>query len=208
MLRRLLVLLTALCAITTTAHADSMKEIVSASGVTGGVAVHLGCGDGTSTAALHSDDRLLVYGLDTDAAAVEKAKAHIASRNIYGQVSAETYDGKNLPFGDNIVNLIIVDDAADLSCAEILRVLVPKGVVLVKSGSELLKSSGLQAGRIGRGLGDSIASLGRTILMNGLIFFTARRITRSAGTRELESPSMCSGSPVPNIRVITMLLPA
>ena len=72
-MRRYIVLLAVLCALTTSAYADSMKNIISASGVTGGVAVHLGCGDGESTAKLYSGDKLLVYGLDTDEAAIAKA---------------------------------------------------------------------------------------------------------------------------------------
>ena len=49
--------------------------------------------------------------------AVAEAKEHIASRNLYGQISAETYDGENLPFGDNIVNLVIVENAAQVTAA-------------------------------------------------------------------------------------------
>jgi len=118
--------------------------LIAASGVSGGVVVQLGCGDGESTAELHSGDKFLIYGLDINANAVEKAKEHIAARGVYGQISAETYDGKNLPFGDNIVNLFIVEDAAQVSAVEIERVLAPKGVVLVKSGSALLNSAGLK----------------------------------------------------------------
>jgi len=124
-----------------TAAAEDPGTLVETSGVKGGVVVHLGCGNGQCTARLFSGDKFLIYGLDRDADAVAKAKEQIASKEIYGQVSAETYDGKNLPFGDNIVNLVIIDDAAQLNAAEIERVLVPKGVVLVRSGSALLNSA-------------------------------------------------------------------
>ncbi len=115
-------------------------------GVSGGVAVHLGCGDGKLTAALHTDDRLLVCGLDTDAAVVAKAQEHIDSLGLYGKVTAERYDGKNLPYGDNIVNLIVIDSAANVTAAEIVRVLTPRGVALIKSDSALLNDSGLEKG--------------------------------------------------------------
>jgi outer membrane protein assembly factor BamB len=125
-------------------------EILSAAGVSGGVAVHLGCGDGKFTVALHSSDRMLVCGLDTDVATVVKARKHIDSLGLYGKVTAERYDGKNLPYGDNIVNLIVIDTAANVAAKEIVRVLTPRGVVMIKSDSALLKGSGLKPdGKIG-----------------------------------------------------------
>jgi len=123
----------------------------AAAGVSGGVAVHLGCGDGKSTAGLHSDDRLLVCGLDTDGGNIAKARKHIDSLGLYGKVTAETYDGKNMPYGDNIVNLIVIESAANVTGKEIFRVLAPNGVALVKADSGLLKASGLKAaGKVGQ----------------------------------------------------------
>jgi len=129
------------------AHAASpAEELLHAGGVKGGVVVHLGCGDGTLTAALHAADRFLVHGLDTDTEDVERARARVDSLGLYGRVSAETYDGVNLPYGDNIINLVVVDDAAGVKAEEIERVLVPGGVALVKPGSTLLDSSRLKKG--------------------------------------------------------------
>ena len=120
----------------------SAHELLQASGISGGIAVHIGCNDGRLTAALHSSDSLLVHGLDTDAGDVRKAKLHIDSLGLYGRVWAEKYDGKNLPHGDNLVNLIVLEDAAQLAAEEIVRVLAPKGVALVKADSLLLGSAG------------------------------------------------------------------
>ncbi|NQT36277.1 MAG: PQQ-binding-like beta-propeller repeat protein, partial [Planctomycetes bacterium] len=120
------------------------SDLLWESGVSGGVVVHTGCGDGRLTAALHTDDRLLVHGLDTDAADVAKAKVHIDSLGLYGKVSAERYDGKNLPHGDNIVNLIVLEDAAKLTANEVARVLVPNGVALVKGDTLNLTAAGLE----------------------------------------------------------------
>ncbi|KPK46370.1 MAG: hypothetical protein AMK72_09905 [Planctomycetes bacterium SM23_25] len=119
-------------------------KLLDASGVKGGVVVHLGCGEGKRTASLYGGDRFLVHGLDTDAAKIARARAHIDSKGLYGKASAEEYDGKNLPYGDNIVNLMIVDDAADVTAAEIERALVPNGVVLIKADSKLLEGSSLK----------------------------------------------------------------
>jgi len=122
----------------------SADKLLQESGVSGGIAVHVGCGDGTFTAALHDSDRLLVHGLDTDAADVEKAKSHIDSLGLRGKVWAERYDGKNLPHGDNVVNLLVIEDASALTAQEIARVLVPKGVAFAKAGGLRLESSGLK----------------------------------------------------------------
>jgi len=119
-------------------------QLLAESGITGGVAVHVGCGGGKLTAALHTSDRLLVHGLDTDPAAVARAQKHIDSLGLYGKVSAERYDGKNLPHGDNIVNLLLIETPANLTAREIERVLTPRGVALIKSDSALLKTSGLK----------------------------------------------------------------
>lgn len=119
-------------------------HVLKKAGIRGGVIVHLGCGDGKRTAALCTGDAFLVHGLDTDADAVAQARAHIDARGIYGRVSAEHYDGRNLPHGDNIVNCMVVDDVADVGAAEIERVLAPGGVALVAAGRELSGSSGLK----------------------------------------------------------------
>jgi len=65
------------------------RDILTATGVRGGMIVHLGCGDGRLTAALGSDDQYTVHGLDADAENVEAARRHVAGRGLYGRVSAE-----------------------------------------------------------------------------------------------------------------------
>ena len=51
-------------------HGDALEQaqkILKDTGITGGVIVHLGCGDGQLTAALRAGDSFLVHGLDADA---------------------------------------------------------------------------------------------------------------------------------------------
>ena len=113
------------------AAADSVsaEAIYEATGVRGGLVIHLGCGEGLLTAALRADDRYVVHGLDTDAADVAAARKRIAKRGLYGPVSVDTFDGTRLPFVDNLVNLVVVEDPANVVAKEILRVLAPGGVV-------------------------------------------------------------------------------
>ena len=100
------------------AHA---REIQDATGVKGGLIVHVGCGDGTLTAALRTSDGFIVHGLDTDAANIAAARQHIQSLGLYGPVSVETWSGKRLPYADNLVNLVVSAAnhrlAATKSCA-------------------------------------------------------------------------------------------
>ena len=90
--------------------AESGAEIVRSSGIRGGLIVHLGCGDGRLTRQLLLSDSYLVQGLDTDPANVSKARKYIRSEGIYGKVSIQTLRDTNLPFADNLVNLVVAED--------------------------------------------------------------------------------------------------
>ena len=105
------------------------QQILKATGVTGGLIVHVGCGDGSLTAALHAGDGYLVQGLDTSAESVGKARTYLSGRGLYGKVTARTFDGTTLPYRDNMVNLVVVSDPkCRVPEAEITRVLAPQGV--------------------------------------------------------------------------------
>ncbi|MFV1968103.1 MAG: PQQ-binding-like beta-propeller repeat protein, partial [Pirellulaceae bacterium] len=111
------------------AHAEDARQILRATGVQGGLVVHLGCGDGELTAALRDGDNYLVHGLDADAANVASARKTIQSLGMYGDVAVDRWVGAELPYADNLVNLLIADRRVDVSMEECLRVLAPKGVL-------------------------------------------------------------------------------
>ena len=119
--------------------AQTAKQIIAATGVRGGLVVHVGCGDpstgsgqaGKLTAALLANDSYLVHGLDTDAANVAKAREHIRKLALYGKVSVDTFDGKHLPYADNLVNLLVADELGGVTDEEVMRVLAPLGVAYV-----------------------------------------------------------------------------
>jgi len=115
------------------------RQILEATGVQGGVVVHLGCGDGRLTAALRSGDRLLVQGLDADAGKVRAARKHIRSLGLYGPVSVDRLAGGRLPYIDNLVNLVVAEDLGPVAMPEVLRVLVPNGVAYVKREGRWVK---------------------------------------------------------------------
>jgi len=100
------------------AHDQKAKEILDAANVTGGLIVHIGCGDGRLTAALRGGDSCLVQGLDTDADIVQGAREYIRKLGIYGPVSVERFDGKRLPYADNLVNLVVAEDIGGVTMAD------------------------------------------------------------------------------------------
>ena len=112
------------------------QKALSATGVKGGLIVHLGCGDGKLTAALRASDRYLVHGLDADSENVAKARALIQSKGVYGPVSVERFDGKSLPYADDLANVVVSENVGQVSTNEILRVLCPGGVARIKTGGK------------------------------------------------------------------------
>ncbi|HUU89866.1 MAG TPA: methyltransferase domain-containing protein, partial [Phycisphaerae bacterium] len=113
--------------------ADEAGKILDATGVKGGLIVHLGCGDGKLTAALRAGDRYLVHGLDAAGENVAKARAFIHAKGAYGPVSVEQFDGTSLPYADDLVNLVVSEDVGRVGMDEILRVLAPGGVACIKT---------------------------------------------------------------------------
>ena len=89
------------------ARAQAGAEILKAAGVSGGLVVHVGCGDGSVTAGLRANDGLLVHGLEPDAGRVAAARAHIRGRGLYGPVSLEHWPREFLPYADGLVKLVV-----------------------------------------------------------------------------------------------------
>ena len=106
-------------------------QILETTGVRGGLIVHVGCGDGKLTAALRANDHYVVHGLDTNPKNVRKARVHIRSVGAYGAVSVDGFDGRRLPYTDNLVNLVVADGPGDVPASEVLRVLAPRGVAWI-----------------------------------------------------------------------------
>jgi outer membrane protein assembly factor BamB/SAM-dependent methyltransferase len=112
---------------------NTAEQILAATGVQGGLIVHLGCGNGTLTAALQQNGPFLVHGLDPDPRKVAKARAHVQDLGVYGPVSIAHHEGNTLPYADNLVNLLISEDHGDIVMEECLRVLAPNGVAYIKT---------------------------------------------------------------------------
>jgi len=129
----LILLLVSACPVfSAAAEGFDASSLLKAAGIQGGLVVHLGCGDGKTTASLFAGDGFLVQGLDPRAANVAAARSHIRSLGSYGRVSVDLFDGIRLPYADDIVNLLLVESDLHVPAEEIVRVLVPRGIVLFR----------------------------------------------------------------------------
>jgi len=172
---------------------SSADEIADATGIKGGLVVHLGCGDGKRTAALLVNDKCLVHGLDQSAANVQTARDHIRSLGLYGKVSIDQFDGKRLPYTDNLVNLVVASGECRVASEEIARVLAPGGAALFLN----------RQSKIGNG-----SSRGRRRSTSGRIICTIQRVMRWLTIRLSVRRSTFSGLGPRVGHVITITWPA
>jgi len=104
---------------------------IEASGIKGGLVVIVGDHADWSLQ-VGANASYLVHVLVTDQAAVDRTRAAIQAKGLYGRVSADRFDGVHLPYVDNLVNLVFdVDGTSKVPAGEIERVLAPRGVYLV-----------------------------------------------------------------------------
>ncbi|HID05821.1 MAG TPA: methyltransferase domain-containing protein, partial [Armatimonadetes bacterium] len=115
--------------------ASLARKFIAEANIAGGFVVHLGCGAGRLTTALHVSDAFVVHGLDRNHANVEEARAYIRSLHLYGKVSVDIWRGDKLPYVDDIVNLIIAEDTSGIPMSELMRVLAPNGVAFIRRGN-------------------------------------------------------------------------
>ncbi len=115
------------------ADINQARQILDATGVRGGLIVHIGCGGGRLTSALRANDSYVVHGLDRDPGNIAAARKHIQGLGQYGNVFVELWSGDRLPYIDNSVNLVVSDDLDGVSNSEVMRVLVPNGVAYIQS---------------------------------------------------------------------------
>ncbi len=124
---------------TVSAAADASpngEDIIALSGVKGGLVVVVGCP--SSSSEQESFERLLraiegpyvVQIVDVAAERISEVREVIDARRAYGKVSAITFDGKQLPYVDNLVNVLVTLGRNEVPRAEMLRVLAPNGVLI------------------------------------------------------------------------------
>ena len=105
-----------------------------------GLCVHLGFSDVRLTTQLSNGGRFLVHGLNTDRQAVEEGRKTIRSQGLAGAVSVEHHTLDRLPYANNLVNLLVVEELSDTLnrsniLDELLRVIRPGGVAFVRKSA-------------------------------------------------------------------------
>jgi len=116
-----------------------LSEVVKSSGITGGIIVHLDCNDAKETAKLRINNSLTVQGLDSNPKDIDAARKYLASQGLYGKITANLFDGKRLPYADDLVNMVVATGGTgQVTREEIERVLVPGGVAYV-NGKRTIK---------------------------------------------------------------------
>ncbi len=128
-------------------QAQTSEDVLQATSVRGGIAVHLGATDGKLELDLAASGRLLVQGLALDPVKRDHARRAIDRAQRYGLATVQQVDSySELPYASDLVNLVVADfdrlglrlaTAADTRTAEqreILRVLRPDGAAYLKVG--------------------------------------------------------------------------
>ncbi len=118
------------------APAAMAAEVVAVTGVQGGLAVHVGCGDGSLCAALAREGRFLVHGLTRSGDRLARATSNVRNETPRGRVSVGLLRGRTLPYADRLVRLLVCEEGADIPRTELLRVLAPLGTAFLVHGKE------------------------------------------------------------------------
>ncbi len=115
---------------------EKAAQILKATTSSGGLVVHLGSGDGKLTVALGKSGSYVVQGLDADAGNVSKARSYAEGIGLYGKICFDR-PGNTLPYIDNLVNLLIVENPGTIRREEMMRVLAPGGRLYYLSSGQI-----------------------------------------------------------------------
>lgn len=101
--------------------------------ITGGIIVCVDLNDSEFITGFALKDTFTVQALTRSTAMVDKMRQALQQTGVYGQISVNAYNGKELPYIDNLVNLVVCPETTDVSREELLRVIAPGGALMVKS---------------------------------------------------------------------------
>jgi len=106
--------------------AVAAENPVDTVGVKGGLVVCIGP-TYEQLAELGARDGFLVQGLETDADKVKRLRESLSAKGLWGRVTVREFDGRNLPYVDNLVSVVVSGVGCRVSREELLRVLAPGG---------------------------------------------------------------------------------
>jgi outer membrane protein assembly factor BamB len=98
----------------------------------GGLAVVVGDGNEDLVLPVARQAHYALHVLLQDEPSVTALRRKLRDTSLYGKASVEKWRGGRLPYIDNLVNLLVCDTAQAVDHNEILRVLVPNGLALLR----------------------------------------------------------------------------
>ena len=119
------------CLLLADVRADVSKaagQIIRTSGASGGICAIVGATDTDLALAIAKQGRFVVHCLAPDAKTCDALRKTIRASGPYGTVSADVLNGSQLPYADNLLNIIVTGDDCRVAKAELLRALAPNGV--------------------------------------------------------------------------------
>jgi len=122
------------------AELPSAAQVLKETGVSAGLAVHIGTTDGAWEVELTNGGNLVVQGLARSDEALDKARKYIQGLGMYGPVSVDRLAGNQMPYTDNLVNLLVSQDLGGVTMDEVTRVLAPLGVAYVEKNGVWTKT--------------------------------------------------------------------
>lgn len=138
---------------------DAGADLLRVSGQKGGLCVHLGAADGKLAAELGSGGKFLVQALVLDPGALPAVRESIRKTGNYGRTSAFAARLSPLPYADNMINLLVIEDLpaltqGGLTLRELVRVLVPGGKACLRGTTadgvkKLLEAEGVKDAEVG-----------------------------------------------------------
>jgi outer membrane protein assembly factor BamB len=111
------------------APAGTLLDTIHSTGAQNGIIVLVQGGDAVCEDAAASG--FAVLALETRPERVDAMRRRFLDGDLYGRVAASLLDGQTLPCIDDLVNIVVVEGGS-LADEEIMRVLVPGGVALVR----------------------------------------------------------------------------
>lgn len=120
-------------------RAASLTASVEASAHKDGLLVIAGGATFDVAEAVQLSRRFVIQCLDTDAERVRRNREAVQAKGLYGQITVEHWAGKDLPYLDNLVNVLVADETTSPAPAEAMRVLRPGGAYCVTGSKTQIK---------------------------------------------------------------------
>ena len=142
-LYQLLVPLCLVAAAPLPAAPPNAETMIAEAGISKGICSVPNCGDGSLALEIARQSEFLVHAFDRDLAQVNGATARAEQAGVWGsRLVVERLTTDHLPYADNFVDLVVVDESQGISAAEVFRVVRPRGCAIVKGETELAAGLG------------------------------------------------------------------